>query len=537
VGSPGAPIPDHRPDKLPGHSLSSFSAFVILAMTSSLGLREPLIEAYKLTVAQRALVGPSPSHGQTLGRAEPRTVLAEEFVRLKPCHPGTPPARRSSPSACAGQWIKPPKPTIHKIVLVKSKKNAFRRIEKVMSTCPHTNIRCLNEFELIRKYRCEACGAVMMCACDEAVGRKFRAHQLDCGVELETQRRVSVTAGFQLNLCEECRKLPLTPHPVAAIYGRTSKIRRYYWRELAFETLKRFDAWSQTRGTSNRTRAEDAEAKKKIKGDVLQDLKSLHATTPKYVFSEESQAEVVKKYGIDVIALNGRYASNSESRSAIILDDNGPCSVEEYACGHFRSLGYDTLFVESGPFHVLFGVFMWLVIQDPTDSHNRIVSFGDRKAFDAGTSGELISTHLPDDFGTRGYARRRTKAIEKHLSPAMCEPGELQWLFDYWLGPSEGLRQYLWAHREEQIQVARQLIDIIPPAAIVKIIRYLVEDFWGRYLGWPDLLVHGGNEFFFAEIKSSGDKLGEKQKHWIRDNHERLHFPFKLIKVHKVATA
>ena len=105
MGSPGAPIPDHRPDKLPGHSLSSFSAFVILAMTSSLGLREPLIEAYKLTVAQRALVGPSPSHGQTLGRAEPRTVLAEEFVRLKPCHPGTPPAV-SACNALSNGWSK-----------------------------------------------------------------------------------------------------------------------------------------------------------------------------------------------------------------------------------------------------------------------------------------------------------------------------------------------------------------------------------------------------------------------------------------------
>jgi hypothetical protein len=49
--------------------------------------------------------------------------------------------------------------------------------------------------------------------------------------------------------------------------------------------------------------------------------------------------------------------------------------------------------------------------------------------------------------------------------------------------------------------------------------------------------VHRGNEFFFAEIKSSGDKLGKKQKRWIRDNHRRLHFPFKLVKVHKGAIA
>jgi hypothetical protein len=66
-----------------------------------------------------------------------------------------------------------------------------------MSACLHRRNRCLNEFELIRKYRCEACGAVMMCACDETVGRKFLAHQLNHGVELDTQREVPVTAGFK----------------------------------------------------------------------------------------------------------------------------------------------------------------------------------------------------------------------------------------------------------------------------------------------------------------------------------------------------
>jgi multimeric flavodoxin WrbA len=37
--------------------------------------------------------------------------------------------------------------------------------------------------------------------------------------------------------------------------------------------------------------------------------------------------------------------------------------------------------------------------------------------------------------------------------------------------------------------------------------------------------------------EESGDRLSEKQRHWIRDNHKRLHFPFKLVKVHKGATA
>src|SRR5690606_4873145 len=86
--------------------------------------------------------------------------------------------------------------------------------------CPHTDLDCLNQFELVRKYRCRGCNAVMMCACDETRGRRFLPHQLDEGTELGTQARVSVTAGFQPKVCPECRGLPPVNAPVAAIYGR-----------------------------------------------------------------------------------------------------------------------------------------------------------------------------------------------------------------------------------------------------------------------------------------------------------------------------
>jgi VRR-NUC domain len=264
--------------------------------------------------------------------------------------------------------------------------------------------------------------------------------------------------------------------------------------------------------------------RKRIEEEVIKGLKSLHASTPKYAFSEESQADIINKYAVDVVALKGTYVANPVSRTAIILDGDGQCSVEHYASRHFRTLGYNTVFVESVPFHVLFGVYMRPAIQDPADSHNRVISFGDRDAFDAGISGKMISTQLPDDFGTQGYARRRANVIKEHMSHVMCKPGELQRVFDQWLGPSEGLRQYLWAHRHEQIQVARQLLNILPVASIIEILRYLVEDYWGRYVGWPDLLVYQRSEFFFAEVKSSTDKLGERQKNWIRDNYQRLHF-------------
>ena len=40
-------------------------------------------------------------------------------------------------------------------------------------SCRHREVSCLNEYELIRKYRCDNCGLVMMCSCDEPIGRRF----------------------------------------------------------------------------------------------------------------------------------------------------------------------------------------------------------------------------------------------------------------------------------------------------------------------------------------------------------------------------
>jgi hypothetical protein len=51
---------------------------------------------------------------------------------------------------------------------------------------------------------------------------------------------------------------------------------------------------------------------------------------------------------------------------------------------------------------------------------------------------------------------------------------------------------------------------------------------------WPDLIVFRDNEFFFAEVKSATDKLGKSQQRWLRDNRERLRFPFKLVEVRKM---
>lgn len=375
----------------------------------------------------------------------------------------------------------------------------------------------------------------MMCACDEAIGRKFLPHQLTEGSELETHTRVPVTAGFQPRICRECRGLPSEAHPVAAIHGRTSKLKRYYWRELAFREMElvaeRKDAQGRQQIKTDGT--EEVRLQERAKKQALSEIKALHAATPKYTYDDESQESILTRCSVQIVNLYGTYLRGPIDRKVQLLDGEEAISAEEYATRHFQRLGYSVLSLESRPFHVLFGVFMWLLIQDPGDPRNRVVGFGDRLAFERGERGQVIWTPLPEDFGTRGYAKRRAAAIDKHLNSSMDDKEELQWLFGYWLEPSKDLRQYLWAHRDEDVETARRLVAVLPATFIVNLMKYLVDDYWGRYLGWPDLIVYKSSDHRFVEVKSSGDKLSDDQKRWISDNHSILNSPFVLVKIHK----
>ncbi len=374
-----------------------------------------------------------------------------------------------------------------------------------------------------------------MCACDEDFGHRFLPHQLKRGVELGTQRRVPVTIGFQAGICNKCRGLPEEAHPKAEIYGRSSKVLRYYWREIFFETNRRFAEWAEDHGYTNHriAKGEHRDIYGAIETQVVEETKRQHELSPKYVYQEESQNDVITRHKLEVVRLEGIYVPHEEGRAGILFGER-VCSAEEFATSHFREQGYQVLFTESRPFHVLFGTLMWLLIQDPDDPRVRIVGFGDRTAFEEGPKNqELVKTHLPEDFGTPGYATRRAEAIEEHLASIPKEKRELLWTFDYWVPHSAGLRQYLWAHRPEDVERARQIISILPVDVTFRILRYLVVDYWGRCTGWPDLLVHVDDEFFFAEVKSSKDKLREDQKNWIRGNSADLRLPFKLVKIHK----
>jgi VRR-NUC domain len=396
--------------------------------------------------------------------------------------------------------------------------------------CGHSDVTCLNQHELIRKYRCNTCGGVMMCGCDEKFGRSFLPHQLNEGCELETQQRVAVTQGFVAGTCSECRGQPADPAPAAAIPGRTSKIKRYYWRELYFA-----ECFAQAEWDDQHLDASDEErgaVHAEIGKQVLADIKQLHATTPKYAFTELSQSLVIERYGVKIDELSADYAPRGGKGAQILLDGE-TVSPEAFARRHYEEAGWSVLEVESLPFHALFGVMMWLLIQDPYDPLNRIVGFGDRAVYETTREKLMVWTPIPEDFGTKGYSQRRAVAIEEHLALLVPDRDEMLWTFDYWRSMSVELRQYLWAHREKDVDRARQLVETLPPETIVEILRYLVGDYWARFVGWPDLLLYRSGEFRFVEVKSSSDKLSDEQKRWIADNHDLLHLPFCVAKIHR----
>ncbi|MEO8495045.1 MAG: VRR-NUC domain-containing protein [Planctomycetota bacterium] len=322
---------------------------------------------------------------------------------------------------------------------------------------------------------------------------------------------------------------------MAEIYGRASKIKRYYWRELLKRELELYGEWAIAHGANPLIPTDEAAkiARKQASEQALEEIKQLHETAPKYAFATEpSQADLISECDVEVVALNATYIRDPAVRRVQVRLDDQAVGVEDYVQLHYRKQGYECISVESVPFHVLFGVYLWLVIQDPDDARVQICGFGDRRAFDNGEAGEMIWCQKPDDFGTPEYAKRRREAIDQHFVEILTSD-EIDWLFEYWLEPSERLRQYLWAHRDADVQTAKELTNILPPVVLFRILRYLVDSYWERYLGWPDLLMYRDDEFFFAEVKSSNDKLSNDQKRWIRDNHELLKLPFKLVKIHK----
>lgn len=281
----------------------------------------------------------------------------------------------------------------------------------------------------------------MMCSCDEERGRKFLPHQLHSGTRRESQKRAPVTLGFVASVCNEYRDLPTEAHPVASTPGRTSKIKRYYWRELAFREHELFEEYGgKPENYIYEIGETESDTVRKAREQALIDIKNLHVINPKYSYQDESSDSVISRFDVSIRNVHAEYVQDGD-RKAKVNQEGTFLTVEEYAETTYRSLGYEVLFLESMLFHVIFSVFAWFVVQDPRDSYVQMSGFGERSAYEADKSKNPIWVPLPSDFGTSSYAERRFVQIEKHFENLLDGKEELLWLFDYWLPYSEGLRQ------------------------------------------------------------------------------------------------
>lgn len=434
--------------------------------------------------------------------------------------------------------------------------------------CAHTEVELLNPWDLLRKYVCTACGAVMTCACDEDIATLVLPHQAHHGNDPVTAERVAVTHPLTTGVCFDCRGVTPPAYPRSPHRGASSVVHRYYWHELFTRSQRDFIRWARDNGLplvdgdgQSRVfelRGEYAAEADAIETGVLQDLRAWHASDPRYDTSRTSDADILDAAEVTTLELRAAYLTPSPGPRALVVpvgtvDATAAVSVEEFAAEYYRRQGREVLVTESRPFQCLFGCFMWLWVSDPADERNGLRFFGGRDGVGADENG-LIPLFMPDDFGGANHANRRAEALQAHLDSLPNETAELLWNYDYWLEPSRPLRQYLWAYTAEDEERGRKIIEILGARRVKDILAFLAGDYWTRYLGWPDLLTwrgaqpaadeyvgeqadrehaYPGSDPLFVEVKSSSDRLSEDQRTWITLNHETLRFPFELAKVHR----
>jgi hypothetical protein len=113
------------------------------------------------------------------------------------------------------------------------------------ATCEHANLTLVSPWEIIRKYNCTECSAVLTCACDRDFATFIVPHQAMRGIDQHTHDEIAVSHPLTPGVCPECRGEVPPAYPRAAHRGAASLVRRYYWREIEWATELEFLEWCQ----------------------------------------------------------------------------------------------------------------------------------------------------------------------------------------------------------------------------------------------------------------------------------------------------
>ena len=396
--------------------------------------------------------------------------------------------------------------------------------------CVHEQVECVNPHDLIRRYRCMACRSVMLCACEEEFGRAYFPKEELRLTQTEEGETVPVTDGYQPSMCNTCRGLPDQPAP-RGDRRDTSSVRRYYWREVERETIRRFAAWAHKQEDTDwqALRWEQPETYKSIEKTVAAEVARQHKESPKYDIDDETEEQFLARLGVDVRVYEGTYVRR-EGKKLRILHEGRPVSPEAFVGRSLRAEGYTVHYTESEPFQALFTVLMWPALQP------RSTSVLGRIAGAIGLAGEVTWQSLPLGFGAPGWAKSHAEAIDEHLARLSRVSDHLLEAFDAWVEPSAELRELMWGHEEWHVTRARSVLSALQWPEVERTLRYLGDSLWERQYGWPDLFAHKDGEVWFVEVKSHRDRLGEHQRDWIEGNARELGFAFSLARIREAAT-
>lgn len=408
-------------------------------------------------------------------------------------------------------------------------------------SCQHNGVRCLNHYDIFRKYLCEDCGRVWMCECERELAVTFLPHQTGFGSEYGTRKRYPVN-GFARGLCAECRGEPEESHPRAAIYGQKGKVERFYWREIYKTYLTMARDWMLKHSVQVRdvleleSRFPDETMEMKKKARKL--WQKRHEHDPKYDTSQLTEAAFLSDVSVPQREVEASYVQieRGDQRLGKWINEAGnPVSAEDIAAEHYRKEGFTVLTCENRLISMLVGTLCCRVIQDPADPRTQTVMRGSTRGWTSqNRDTPLISFLLPEDFGSREFYFRR-EAEFRELISELRETKYLDALFEELLEPSTLLRDYLWVNEDEAVDLARAALSVIPQSLVVDFVDWAIRDFWQRQPGWPDLLLLRADEFRFSEVKSPHDKLSLEQIQWFRWAVEEAGVPCEICRVKRAA--
>lgn len=262
----------------------------------------------------------------------------------------------------------------------------------------------------------------------------------------------------------------------------------------------------------------------------------LHRASPKYSMQEETNAAFLADVPVSVEVLLAEYRQVERGSQQVgkWLDRDGTMvSAESLAAGHYQRLGYQVLRFERQPITTLVASFFALTIQNPADPLANLCMRHSTVGWTPSTPNTpLIHFWLPEDFGTPQYHRRCCQQLERDLSLVETVPDVVA-LFDQLVSESTLLRDYLWVNSASAVEAARKVLSILPREVLVESLRWVIEDFWSRQPGWPDLLVHSGDDYRFIEVKSPHDELSEPQMNWFRWAVSESGIPCGILRVKK----